>query len=206
MTTASCFLLERTNRVRRSLRRYQGAAKCSGPMSYHNAMVFLDEVDRKLEYDGIPLRDGYESPPTHEDPRWPQACGCGYRFQPEDEWQLFVESMWRRQDTGTLTTLDEAPPGAMWDALWLHSFDGYVRDGMSLAVKLPNGHDWHIDGMASNCGLKAGRPAGTFCWQRSGIPPNITVQRASCPHCGVGGGSVQGGNWHGFLTAGVLHL
>ena len=39
-------------------------------------------------------------------------------FAPEDERQVFERSVHRRADTGAEMTIEEAPPGAMWDAWW----------------------------------------------------------------------------------------
>lgn len=178
-------------------------------------MVPLDEIEAVLEereFHGKRLRvysDAMHQGPPHDDPRWPVACACAFVFFPDDPWQVFHDAVYRRADTGEFTTLRDAPPGAMWNAEWLADVANYRNaDGLSLVVKVPGGHDWHVDGIASNCGPghAGGRPAGKFCWQRSGTVPNITVARGSCPTagCGVGGGSIGAPGWHGYLTAGEL--
>lgn len=211
---ATCFMLEIAPKGRRSLRRfvsYNQAAKCAGPSSYHNALTAIDEIDMPLPEtqpeDSIG-RLAYQEPVVkedfpHDDPRWPRGCPCGYVFQEADNWQVFVDRLWTDTRTGKLVTLEEAEPGAMWNAYWLLPF--YAGpDGRCLMTKLPNGHQWCIDGMATNCGLAKGRPQGKWCWNRQGEPPRVTVGRASCPNCGVGGGSIGAPGWHGYITDGEL--
>jgi len=131
-----------------------------------------------------------------EDPRWPWHCPCGYKFTPEDEWQVFTNLIYKRKDTGELMTLQESPPGAMWDADWMHDLIEYygsdhrgerLDDGMILVVKTPAG-EWLIDGPSSDKPSKR--------WTRSGVPPLITVQGS------IGIGSPQ--KYHGMLIEGVL--
>ncbi len=119
-----------------------------------------------------------------------------------------IESpVYRRSDTGELVTLEEAPPGAMWDcSLW----KGWVvkhphPDGHYYAVKLPNGLTWHIDSKCSNCT----RPTEPHqCWVRHGIAPELTVDKNG-DTCSAGAGSIWAGQgepheWHGFLRNGWL--
>lgn len=105
----------------------------------------------------------------------------------------------------------------MWDALWMIAatdsqrerfrsggyFLGGVneQDGRWLVVRLPNGHDWCIDSRCNNCT----RPNDNAhrCWIRHGEPPNITVDKNGVT-CSAGGGSIQSGDFHGFLRNGVL--
>lgn len=221
MSGVRVFMLEPTARVRRSLRRYHSctvekcgaihAHKCPRLHQYHDAQTPLDELEASYEVREVGARrvrvytDAMHRGPPRNDPRWPTACSCGYVFADADAWQVFHEAVFRRADTGALTTIREAPEGAMWNAEWLTDWPSYTgADGRSLVVKCPGGHDWHIESIASNCGLKDGRPDGKFCWQRSGEPPVVTVARGSCPNCGVGGGSIGTPNWHGYLTAGEL--
>ena len=44
-----CFWLEPTDREKRYLRRYAYGSTCAGPMSYHDAMVYLDESTEVLD-------------------------------------------------------------------------------------------------------------------------------------------------------------
>lgn len=215
---ATCFLLQPTDRLRLYLRRFAPKSDC--PVkgrhgSYHNAMKAAGECTRE-EWAARHAKPDDESrlwtesyadlgTPPPDDPRWPALCDCGYAFQPGDTYQLSCDGLWIDPRTGRELVRAEFPPGAMFDAEWLKPW--YAGpDGLSLCVILPNGDEWHVDGVASNCELAkhAGRPAGKWCWQRSGTPPNVTVARTSCPNCGVGGGSIRSGDYHGYLTGGEI--
>ena len=113
-----CFLIERTERVRLSLRRYtpsaEGKDRCPrhpGHYSYHDAMLPGIAVVPDAEEFNL-----YR--PPQDDPRWPRACACGYQFAEEDVWQLFNETVWKRADNGEETTIRDAAPGALWYADW----------------------------------------------------------------------------------------
>ncbi len=89
----------------------------------------------------------------------------------------------------------------MWDACW---FDDCWKgpDGRSLVVVCPNGHEWMIDSQCSNCTEKT--DVGAFgvahrCWTRTGTPPLIQVGKQFGKTCSAGGGSIQAGDYHGFL-------
>ena len=198
-----CFWLEPTDKERRYLRRYQGNSKCSGTMSYHNAMVFaedskevMDETVRHWVDDGKTVKD-FEG-----DPRWPTHCPCGYEFQESDERQLFGSHIYRRVDTGEEMTLRDAPEGAMWDATWYHDLgEGWCGDdGKAIICRVPTNHDWHIDGPCSNC-TRPNEPHK--CWVRHGEPPNLTVDKNGNT-CAAGAGSILTSTWHGFLQNGEL--
>lgn len=194
-----CFFLEPTDQRRYSLRRYAGDLKCTGKLSYHNVMALIGNLSK----------DEIEQPPK-EDPRWPKACECGYVFQDSDNWQLFSEHVYRRQDTGELTTIGDSGPGAMWFADWmLRDLDrtkvGNLwrgPDDHCLIVKCPpNGHEWTVDGRCSNCT----KPTDDLhkCWIRHGTPPNITVDKNGNT-CSAGAGSILVPGWHGYLRNGEL--
>jgi hypothetical protein len=105
---------------------------------------------------------------------------CPYLFEDGDEWQVFQELLYVCKVTGEEMTLRKARIGAMWDASW------YLEkgpDGLSLVVRLPDGHDWHVDGPASNGGG----------WTRTGDAPRITVRP-----------SILTPKYHGWLTDGQL--
>ena len=113
-----------------------------------------------------------------------------------------MDRIYRRTDTGEEMTLSEATPGAMWYADWMLELghDEWVGpDGHSLVVKCPNGTDWAIDSRASNCTLP--NDSKHKCWIRHGTPPNITVDKNGLT-CAAGAGSIQAGDYHGFLRAG----
>jgi hypothetical protein len=70
-------------------------------------------------------------------------------------------------------------------------------------VRCPNGSDWHVDGRASNCTMPTDKVHK--CWVRHGDPraSNLTVDKNGFT-CAAGAGSIQAGDYHGFLQAGVL--
>lgn len=183
-----CFWLEPTDRQKRYLRRYTANLKCSGPMSYHDAMIFLEESRGVMNEDGTCWTDDGKAAADFKDhPLWPLRCVCGYEFQPGDEWQLFSSHIYRRADTGEEMTLRDAPDGAMWDAIWLHGVPACCgADGRAIICKVPNHHDWQIDGPASNC-TRPNEPHK--CWIRHGTPPNLTVDKNG-DTCAAGAGSI----------------
>jgi hypothetical protein len=192
--TIRCFLLEPTGRTVRQLRRYSPTmadatasdpARCPG-MGYHNARAPLDVVEGQA-----PSGDSW----PHDDPRWPKQCdACGYQFTDADAFQVFAQAEMRRSDTNTLTTIRDAPVGAMWWATWLAGhFEGADqtarRQGQShLIVKTPGG-DWDIDAPSNN-GTEIG-PG----WTREGKPPHVTARPSIL--------MVRSG-YHGWLTDGAL--
>lgn len=168
-----CFWMETTGRVRVSLRRYGHMP--AAPCSYCDAKTILTEIPAE---DAEPSGDVW----PHDDPRWPRLCaGCGRPFGERDVFQLFHETIYRRQDTGAEMVLNETPPGAMWDADW------YRRrgpDGRYLVVRLPCGSEWHVDGPSSN------GPG----WKREGDVPKVTARPSIRTSKG----------YHGFLNEGRL--
>jgi hypothetical protein len=205
-----CFLLERTDTVRRWLRRYtaQHTSGWTCAEGWHEAKALFD--DAPAIWEDHRESGGYvhrvvvhreEDRPPDEDPRWPAACEkCGQPFAPDETRQFFYDLLYRRVDTGALTTLRDAPPGAMWDAWWLHGIKGGMvmptADGRHIMARCPNGRDWHIDGRASNCTLP--QDDVHHCWIRHGEPPLLVVDKAGVT-CSAGAGSIQAGDYHGFL-------
>ncbi len=200
------------------LRRYKGGDhNCPLPRGYHDEMVFLK--DRAfVPYDQRGDSEDYDRP-SDDDVRWPTHCACGYQFQPDDKRQLFANELYSGAPGGVLIPLRELPPGAMWDAVWLHDHEWATGpDGISLMVKLPNGHDWLVDQEASNCtktqwhafeedGRKFRRWMGRthYCWVRHGDPRTGMVHvDKSGNTCAAGAGSIVSGNYHGFLHNGYL--
>jgi hypothetical protein len=223
MSRVRCFLLEPTDRVSQKLRRYShnnrwdAAAQrtvyddpCPLTGGYHNAEARIEDAapiwredettgDTRVLVNGSRPED---VDALRADPRWPEACACGYRFA-EDERQLFCELIYRRVDSGEETTLRDAPPGAMWLSPWL---DAFYRPQLAhnLVVKLPDGTDWQVDSQASNCTMKDDfKQARHHCWVISGAPPDVTAGKDG-PTCGAGAGSIQSPRYHGFLRAGWL--
>ncbi len=203
------------------LRRYAtdrpAAAAFTCDAGWHDAIVFTgvepaiwkDTGDRRT----LGLRPAVE----HADPRWPATCSrCTYRFVDTDRWQEWQELLYRRVDTGEIVTTRSrnpsdppgaplsAPPGAMWNAWWLPDTPAWRGpDGMSLMVRLPDGHDWLVDAEASNCTRPGDRTHK--CWIRHGDPRTepVTVDKAG-ETCAAGAGSIASAGYHGFLQAGVL--
>jgi hypothetical protein len=186
-----CFLLEKTDRVRLRLRRFTYGLGCgerasdpcpAGPMGGHDATVPFRSVSGDDLWPAI-TRGAYlgsyeHVAPAHDDPRWPALCQqCSAPMPACTEWQVFQERIWRRTDTGSLLSLREAPPGAMWIADWLDNH---------LQVALPPGGGmdyWDVDGSASN------GPG----WTRTGEPPNVTAAP-----------SILTPRYHGYLRGGFL--
>src|SRR5919108_1852947 len=211
MRLIRCFWLETTDRVRRGLRRYRSierpGARCRGPRGYHNAVTPLDVLRAVFDQrNGRRLLSGelscIEDELEADDWRWPKRCDdCNYVFADDDPRQVSLELTYRRADTGGLLTLDEAPPGAMWDAWWLNT-EWLGPDGVCLVVRTPAG-DWVVDGECANCadrprphrrarGQKThlGRPQ--TCWTRRGDPRSglVSVDRHGGPTWAGGDGSL----------------
>ena len=202
--TVQCFFVEPTDRCRRWLRRYVSSseAKCPGPMSYHDAQTFLDEIRRPLDAMKGTWPVASESGVPHEDSRWPVKCeGCDYRFTDSDQWQDFTRQVYVDKASGKTYTLLDKAPGMMWDAFWMpECWQG--PDGRSLVVVCPDGHEWMIDSRASNCTLP--NDSVHRCWTRAGVPPRITVDKSHGPTCAAGAGSILTPGYHGFLRQGVF--
>ena len=187
----ACFWIAPTDRQQRFLRRYsedKPDQPCAGEHGYHNAVVRIEDGPAIF----VPGKEGrtYHGSPSlveyMRDPRWPWACACGYVFTEVDHARVHASTIYRADD-GREMTIEEAPPGALWDATHWTPPSWHGQDGLSLAVKLPPGgaYDvWMIDGPSSDGGH----------WQRVGTrPPDISVTP-----------SILTNKYHGFLTSGVL--
>lgn len=193
-----CFLMSALPRSRRWLRRYSLNRE-----PYVSTMVLLDDTDRA---EGM-LRDNTPEsvlgPDWKSDPRWPTHAEDGYEFQPHEPYQVFERRLWQHPD-GRQLTIEEFPPGAMFNADWMSErYRG--ADGLSLHVVLPNGANWCIDSQSSNC-TRPNEPHK--CWCRHGTVPDVTVDKNG-DTCQAGGGSIlthkgQPDEWHGFLRNGRL--
>lgn len=200
-----CFLLVPTTNIAVSLRRYayerdgRDVPKCgirvprypgAELMTWetHNVEV---EVGREVGTVEETL-DGDMTQFTipREDPRWPRTCRCGYVFAAEDGWQECRTRLYKRSDNlGELTTLGNAPAGALYNSGTFSDVADYNRNGagVCLVCKTPAG-EWMIDGPASN------GPG----WQRTGTPPDINVT----PSIGIGDPQ----RMHGWLRNGWLEI
>jgi hypothetical protein len=196
-----CFWLVPTDEYAVALRRYRSSSDghCSQVIvpypghtptvrGYHSHEMKIERRPRRDEWHHV---NNAVSAEMKLDPRWPKACGCGYAFAADDAWQLNEHQLYRRSDSGELTTIADAPAGAMYDAHWYkHPSDRAKLDGLNLVVKTPEG-DWHIDGPSNN---------GNG-WTRTGVPPNITCS----PSIGIGGVN-KPQRMHGWLRNGVLDI
>jgi hypothetical protein len=211
------FMLERTDKVFVYLRRYHSNSvevhKCpgSGPYGYHQALIKVGEekaVYESRDYNGYSRSvrvddsylDKYKAEYPHGHPKWPAKCeDCFYRFSDLDEWQYFTELMWKLPN-GELTTIKSPPEGAMYFAWWEAGNPNYPDTGPLYAI-CPGGHPWNIDGRASNCTMPNDNEHK--CWIRHGEPPKITVDKNGNT-CQAGAGSIQAGDYHGFLQNGMF--
>jgi hypothetical protein len=151
------------------------------------------------------------------------------RFETEAEAEACTRKAWDTMDlfssstskayvlpSGEEVTSGELPPGAMFDAWWLHD-DISMEDGITLMVVLPNGVHWSPDSRAGNCGSKDDNEH--CCWLRRGDPRTgmIHVDKGHPEKgelsCTAGAGSIaslpqedphhyHGHLHHGWLTAG----
>lgn len=144
----------------------------------------------------------------------------------EDTGQRSLEgfTLYRRIDTGEIGPFlnpgeKGTPVGAMWWSDWNDEW-GYRRrqnydwpgrkdqpyryhpdaQGRCLYVQTPGG-SWCIDSRASNCTMP--KDNNHRCWVRHGEPPNVTVDKSG-DTCKAGAGSIQAGDWHGYLRKGEL--
>lgn len=113
------------------------------------------------------------------------------------------EPMYRLPD-GREVSQTDLPVGAVWDCPAYHDVPQWCGpDGLALWCKLPNGHEWHIDGRASNCTKPDDRVHK--CWCRAGDPRTGTLHvTKEGLTCAAGAGSILSGDYHGFLVHGVL--
>lgn len=202
------FWVEPLRRARLTLRRYAYESIKGGCKEhvYHDAHLPLFDLPQRLQefteghkvwhHDGP--QNAEDVPPGYA---FPTHCSCGYEFQPDDEKQVFSESLYQSVD-GTVYTVNEFPPGAMWDAEW---YGDHARgsDGIHLMVRLPNRSDWCVDSRCSNCTMPDDKTHA--CWVRHGNPKTDPVTVDKNGHtCQAGAGSIIAGGWHGFLREGYL--
>jgi hypothetical protein len=168
-----------------------------GSPGYHNAMVRLGDTEKLDDWSFM------GEPRDHlGDPRWPTKCDhCGKVAPADATRQVFRDHIYD-------TPSGKLEPGCLYWADWYRSHDaggGCVFhdncDGRHLMATLPNGCQWDIDGRANNCTMKEDR--SHRCWVRHGEPPNVTVDKNGAT-CSAGAGSIQAGDYHGFLTAGIF--
>lgn len=180
MSEVACYMLERTNLARVWLRRY--ASTHSTSHHYHDARAAISDAENyDSEWEGDGTQDADKT-----DPRFPTSCGCGYVFVDSDEWQVMRKRLYRAP-SGVLEPPEDHAPGALWFSPWMGDGGWCAADGTTLTMLLPDKTPWVIDGPAGNA------PGKLPGWDRTGVPPNITVTP-----------SIQTPQYHGILTNGVL--
>lgn len=209
-----CFFIEPTGDVFIELYRssgYTSKVKCTDSSYGGGHFAYLPcGTGPERDAQGKQIAAGYLSP---EDAgrkygleKYPTKCTCGYEFTETDQYGHRRSSIYARKDDPSVrTTLQKAPDGAMYFATWYEDTPSNCGlDGRALIVKAPGGHDWHVDGRASNCTKPDDRVHK--CWCRHGDPATgeVTVDKNGNT-CSAGAGSLLLKNWHGFLTSGWLH-
>lgn len=131
-----------------------------------------------------------------------EKCGC----RPECELQQ-ERKVYGRLDTGAKSSLPpwRNEPGAIWNEshdpgecpFWDNC------DGNHFLVLCPSGIPWDTNSRASNCTMKDDKTHR--CWCIHGVAPKLTADKKG-DTCKAGAGSIQSGNWHGFLTNGILDV
>jgi hypothetical protein len=170
----------------------------------------VEEACTKAEHDSY----------TGDGDRPERACaGCGAMVRC-NSWAADDEM--RRCDTGELfKSYRDLPVGAVYEASDFYgsgahnwrsapNSDGrryYVSrpgvDGRVLVCICPDGHPWTIDARASNCTLP--HDDDHWCWCRHGRPEDGTLHvDKQGVTCAAGAGSIDTGQWHGFLHNGQL--
>lgn len=163
--------------------------------TYHQAVVVIGREPVRLSEEGA-----VRAIPDEEyaaDERWPRACACGYEFRADDLFQVNQEPIYVEPATGRTWAQRSLPVGAMFDAPWYRPW-GIGPDGIALMVVLPpetadaRTNFWHVDGPARN--HEGGSKPNA--WSRTGDPRNPPTLSVTP--------SIQSGDYHGYLTAGVL--
>lgn len=188
----SCFLITPTGEACRALRRYTAGDTLRCPVHQtwgHTATFPLEPAPLLRDERGFLVNK--DVIPT-DDPRWPMRCeACGYAFQPDDPRVVDYDEIYAGPDGQRYHTritrrpmpgAEPAPAGAMWHAPWMADA-WHGPDGLALYLRLPDGHDWFIDGPARSGGY----------WTRTGEAPRITARP-----------SIASPGYHGWLTDGVL--
>lgn len=179
-------IAELTGRHQRNLRRYApsegGVSNCPAG-SYHDANVIVGDIATTEVADA--LGDNW----PHDDPRWPQACACGYQFTADDHWQRNDREVYRLPDGYEFVLSPtfgcEIPVGTMIRATWFDDHTGR-RPGESWLVILPDGGQWLTTQSATGGGY----------WEVTGTPPLITASPSIWHN--------QPRGWHGWVRNGEL--
>ena len=202
--TWKCFVALQTQSARQTLRRYHSGEDlpCTGSHSFHNAQVRIG-----LLFPWVSPRVGGTQEHSHEDPRWPTHCSCGYQFTDKDSWQYKLDRIFTRDDHSGEFTLFDLPIGAIIEVPWM--LEGYlpptaadIAAGKRLGLlSVHYWRDWYTKRVPLTVQCP-GRVAG-WCvdqksnngdgWGVTGTAPLLTASP-----------SIRMADYHGFLRDGVL--
>lgn len=158
MDRVPCFLLERTDRSRITLRKYTFATRgpCPDADGGHEASVVLGNARTELDYDGQQMAPSLSM--YLDDPRWPDRCAfCQQPFPARHEWEVLAARIYRVSKAiegaalpvGEDTLLEDAPIGAMWRPVLERHAHLTIRAGVNGHLKRDltlTGHGWSITG------------------------------------------------------------
>lgn len=166
---------------------------CLGGPGLHSARKYLPRMRHEEQPIGWP-------PIT--DPCWPTKCDlCDFEFTTDNSMpHSGANHIYKRQDTGEI--VERFTVGAVYDQKGYHDYRTGA-DGRSLVCVVPGGHPWFIDGRANNCTEPTDDKHR--CWVRTGKPEDGTLSVGKGGRtCKAGAGSIDTGQWHGFLRNGKL--
>lgn len=177
---------------------------------YHQSLIFArdepfswDTDDRERQAFPETFTEATATPKS----AWATTCSCGFQFTKEAYRQLFQDLLFRNTTTGEQLSKRDIPPNSLYFDPFLGIYYGGTGqlgpgpDGQYLIAICPNGRHWCIDSRASNCTMPEDN--NHKCWVRHGDPRlgNVHVDKNGVT-CQAGGGSIQAGDYHGFLHHG----
>lgn len=182
--------------TRAFLRVYWGDKECPnclgrGGPGYHNAQIALAQTDQ------IGAWDLGGNPEDHPDDRWPTKCDhCGAPVPADAKRQVSRDRVYD-------TPSGKPEPGSIYEAHWIpRNFMGFEDVERHLMCVLPNGHEWHMTGRASNCTLPF--DGKHRCWVIHEEAPGVFHVDKGGNTCAAGAGSIAAPGWHGFLHHGEM--
>jgi hypothetical protein len=183
------FIAEPDGTCRVSLRRFCYGAATSDHR--HGVITVIGESEPEYGRDADGIRRTPEDLTSHDDPRWPQACACGYLFTAEDQWQVIQQSWYEGGGHRFAWGIGawEGPPGAMIRAEWAD----HPGRPPAWIVFLPNRTHW------STNDRPAGGPGNQFgpYWDVTGTAPDISVHPSIDDR-------TPGREWHGWIRDGAF--
>jgi len=188
MPNIECFLIEK-NEYGYLRAVFSNHDKCEYPGNYNYHRSEIVGTEQFSELNSLALSNLAHNSPL-------PICKCGFQFTIADYYGGGLYHPWHRVDNNEPS--DQSVPGAMW---WGESYSFNTPEGtQALFVETPGG-PWCIDSRASNCTKPEDNEHR--CWIRHGEVPKITVDKNGNT-CSAGAGSIQAGNYHGFLRDGIL--